>query len=403
MTELELAIKAHSDQIAEKQKELETSIGAKAAELKGEIDKLEQTRVKMQEQLDQIATDLKKAEKAGAQSGEKDLSFTEALEQLYKSEEFQNAKKDGFRKVGTFELKAGTSVITGAVNLTTQNMTVGFAKDRPLAFLPYLNAGVVANDKNRVLWVEGAYTSNAGYVGEGTGPATADTGVAVEKSRAMAKISAKLPLTAEILEDASYVANAFRMKLQDRSMLFTDKEFYTGDGNDSTAANHIYGIVGHATAFNATTAGVNLKIEKANIGDLIDSMCLQAKLKEYTPTILWVNPADFMLMKKAKSSTGEYLFVKDVNGNYNISGLRVVESSAVTANTMTVADASVIQAWWKRNPEIKFSQMNGTDFTDDAFTAVLFLRAQCVVEAADKLGIIHVADIGASITAITKV
>jgi hypothetical protein len=69
---------------------------------------------------------------------------------------------------------------------------------------------------------------------------------------------------------------------------------------------------------------------------------------------------------------------------------------------MTLADTSKIQAWWKRNPEVKFSQMNSTDFVDDKYTAVMFLRTQCVVEAADQTALIHVADITASIAAINK-
>ena len=58
--------------------------------------------------------------------------------------------------------------------------------------------------------------------------------------------------------------------------------------------------------------------------------------------------------------------------------------------------------WWKRNPEIKFSQMNGTDFVDDNYTAVMFLRNQVVVEGPDKTAIIHVADIDAAIGLLNK-
>jgi len=77
--------------------------------------------------------------------------------------------------------------------------------------------------------------------------------------------------------------------------------------------------------------------------------------------------------------------------------MEVIQSQAVTINTLTVADSSKIQAWWKRNPEIKFSQMNGTDFIDDAYTAVMFLRCQCVIETQDQTAVIHVADITAEL------
>lgn len=356
----------------------------------------------MQKSIDDLAIKLKNAEGMKVKEDEK-MSLEQSLKNLFASDEFKAAKKDGFRTKSAFELKADTTDITGTVNMTVQRLQVGFAPEREMAFLPLLNTGTVGQDKNRVLWVEGAYTSNVGYVGEGTGQATADTGTAAEKSRAMAKISAKLQLTAELLEDAEYVASAFRMKMQEKAMLFADGEFYTGDGSDGVNPNHIYGIVGHATAFNAATAGVTASVDKANIGDLVDACILQAaKSEQRGLNVVWMNPSDFYKMKKTKDNDGQYLFVKDVNGGYTINGLRVVTSNYVTANTMTVANTSKIQAWWKRRPEVKFSQINGTDFVDDAYTAVLFLRTQCVVEAQDKTALIHVSDITASVAAINK-
>jgi len=356
----------------------------------------------MQKQLDDQNIEIQKSKMAKKEDESDNLE--KSIKLLFDSKEFKDAKAAGFKTKSVFQVKAATSDITGTVNMTNQRLQVKFNPERALAFMPYLNVGVIGNDKNRVLWVEGAYTSNVGYVGEGTGPATADTGTATEKTRAMCKISAKLPLTAELLEDAEYVASAFRMKMQEKAMLFTDLECYSGDGNDSTQPNHIYGIVGHATAYNSATTATAGKVEKANIGDLVDDMILQAELSEQRGmNVLWMNPKDFNRFKRAKDANGQYLFVKDVNGQYSISGLNVVKSTAVTINTMTLADSAKIQLWWKRNMEVKFSQMNGTDFVDDTYTAVLFLRNQVVVETPDKTALIHVADIDASIIAITFV
>lgn len=405
MDELELkaAIKDAEIKRDEMKTELKTAIESQKTELKAEIDKLEGLRKSMQEQLDANSTEMKKIQKSGVQD-EKTLTLSEAIRQLVLSDDFKAAKADKFKSKNIFQVKASTSDITGTVNETVQKLAVSFAPDRALAFIPYTNTGFIGQDKNRILWVEGTYTSNVGYVAEGTGQATADTGTATEKSRAMAKISAKLPLTAELLEDADYIASAFKMKLQVKSMLFTDLQVYSGDGSDSPNPSHIYGIVGHSTAFSAATAGVTNSVPYANIGDLVDACVLQAEKSEHRGlNTLWMNPSDFFAMKKAKDQNGQYLFVKDVNGQYTINGLNVVRSSAVTANTMTVADSSKIQLWWKRNPEIKFSQMNGTDFIDDAYTTVMFLRCQVVVETYDKTALIHVADITAALATITSI
>jgi len=383
--------------------ELKTAIDTQKIELKAEIDKLEGMRKSMQDQLDAISIEQAKSKKEGGNEKD-DLPLYDAMKQLILSDEFKAAKAAKFAGNKVFSLKAATSDITGTVNRTVQRLNINFAPERALAFLPYLNVGYIGQDKSRVLWVEGAYSSNVGYVAEGTGSASADTATATEKTRGMAKISAKLPLTAELLEDADYIASAFKMKMQDKAMLYVDAQAYAGDGSDSPNPTHIYGIQGHATAFSAATAGVTNAVPYANIGDLMDACSLQAAKSEHRGlNAVWLNPSDFFVLKKAKDQNGQYLFVKDVNGSYTINGLQVIVSNAVTINTMLVADTAKIQLWWKRNPEVKFSQMNGTDFIDDAYTAVMFLRAQIVVETQDKTALIYVSDITAELANITTV
>jgi len=398
--EFKAALKEYSDQMKANQEAMKTASEAKAAELKAEFDALKESLKAAQDQFDSYITEQKKAAKVGSEKD--DLPLYDAMKQLIASDEFKAAKAAKFAGNKVFSIKAATSDITGTVNRTVQRLNINFAPDRALAFLPYLNVGYIGQDKSRVLWVEGAYTSNVGYVAEGTGSATADTGTATEKSRGMAKISAKLPLTAELLEDADYIASAFKMKMQEKAMVYVDGQAYTGDGSDSPNPTHIYGIQGHATAFSAATAGVTNAVKEANIGDLIDACVLQAEKSEQRGlNVVWINPSDFFALKKTKDANGQYLFVKDVNGSYTINGLQVIKSSAVTANTLLVADTAKIQLWWKRNPEVKFSQMNGTDFIDDAYTAVMFLRAQIVVETQDKTALIYVSDITAELANIT--
>lgn len=356
---------------------------------------------KLDDALNLVNTEVKALKEAKADVNHKSLES--AITEMLSTPEFKSAKTKKFVGGYATEVKVDTTSITGTVNMTQQNLSVNFAPETPLTFIPYLNVGSVGSEKARVLWMEGAYTSNAGYVGEGVA-ATSDTGTAAEKTRDFAKVSARLPLSAEMLEDANYIASALRMKMQEKGMIFADGEIYAGNGSDGVQPKHIYGIKGHATAFNATTAGVALAVENANIGDLVDSMILQAEKKDFNgANILWINPSDFFKFKTAKATDGQYLFVKDVNGNYSINGLRVVRSNRVPVNEMTIGDTSKIQLWWKRRPEIKFSQLNGTDFVDDMYTAVMFLRAQVVVEGPDKLSLIHASDITASITAIKSV
>jgi HK97 family phage major capsid protein len=358
----------------------------------------------MQKQLDDIATAQKNAKLEAIKKEVDSIDMIGAVKELLGREEFKTALKEGFSKKKVFELKVDSSVVTGDVNRTLQNLTLGFAPENQLAFIANMNQMFIGQDKNAVLWMDGAYTSNVGYVSEGTGQATADSGTAVEKTREMSKISAKLPLTAEMLEDFEYIANAFRSKMMEKSSLFTDGEAYDGDGSDGGEPKHIYGIKGHATAFNATTAGVALTVVEPNIGNLVDAMILQAEVANFRSTnVLWMNPKDFYRFRSTKDDNNLPIFIKEINGTFTISGLRVIKSNRVTAGDLLTADTSKLQYWTKRRPEIKFSQMNGTDFVDDAWTAVMFVRSQVVVETFDKLSLIFVDDIDAALTSLENV
>ena len=86
------------------------------------------------------------------------------------------------------------------------------------------------------------YSADVGYVDEITAISTADTGSMTEKTREMAKIAAKMPYSSEMVEDASIALNWFRTKAQQYILNKVDSEIFAGDGNDTTAPKHIYGL-----------------------------------------------------------------------------------------------------------------------------------------------------------------
>ncbi len=402
--DFEDALKIHADELKIKQEELKTAIEKKADV--SEIEALKVDLLAKQAQLDDISTKLAKAEKAPID--DEPVTLEKALKELMASPEFKAAKERGFvggkdGKANTFELKVDTSNITGIINRTVQNLTVKFAPENTLAFLPKLATGFIGQDKSYVLWVDGAYSTNVGYVAEGNGQGTADTATATERTRQMAKISAKLSLSGELLEDAEYIASALRMKLSEKALLFADTEAYSGDGATG-APTHIWGFKNYATAYSAAGVSAVATVKNANIGDVIDTAITQAEVANQRGlNTVWMNPKDFRLFKSTKDNYGQYLFIKDVNGTYTINGLNIVRTNAVTVDTMTLADASKIQLWWKRRPEIKFSQMNASDFVNDMYTIVLFMRLQCVLEAQDVTAVIHVSGIAAAITELNVV
>lgn len=339
------------------------------------------------------------------------MELKDAIKEVLEKEEvksiFTSNKAAGMQ---TFELKASTSDVTGTIAVTDMKKDINFPRLRALSFLPLLPQGMVGTDKNRIGWIEGTYTSNVGYVGEATAATTADAMTAVEKTRAMAKASAKIKVTKEMTTDYSYIASKLQNKMLTKGLLFLDKEIWSGDGNDSTAANHIYGLKGHATAFTAAKSGLALLVDKPTVVDVIEAARLQCAVIDaanltdaggYTPNVLFINPVTMSKIRLAKATDGNYLVNRLADGTLTLNGLTIIESNAVAVNELMVMDSSVAEVYFKQNPEIQIGQ-EATDLTQDQYTIVMFLRAQLVIEGPDKLGLVLVSDISAAITALTK-
>lgn len=362
--------------------------------------------------LDDTINDLNgKIEAMSKKGGAPTMDLKDAIKEVLEKDEvksiFTSNKAAGMQ---TFELKAATSDVTGTIAVTDMKKDINFPRLRALSFLPLLPQGMVGTDKNRIGWIEGTYTSNVGYVGEATAATTADAMTAVEKTRAMAKASAKIKVTKEMTTDYSYIASKLQNKMLTKGLLFLDKELWSGDGNDSTAANHIYGLKGHATAFTAAKSGLALLIDKPTVVDVVEAARLQCAVIDaanltdaggYTPNVLFINPVTMSKIRLAKGTDGNYLVNRLADGTLTLNGLTIIESNAVGVNELMVMDSSVAEVYFKQNPEIQIGQ-EATDLTQDQYTIVMFLRAQLVIEGPDKLGLVLVSDIAAAITALTK-
>lgn len=362
--------------------------------------------------LDDTINDLNgKIEAMSKKGGTPTMELKDAIKEVMEKPEvksiFESNKTVGMQ---TYELKAATSDVTGTIAVTDMKKDINFPRLRALSFLPLLPQGMVGTDKNRIGWIEGTYTSNVGYVGEATAQTTADAMTAVEKTRAMAKASAKIKVTKEMTTDYSYIASKLQNKMLTKGLLFLDKELWSGDGNDSTAANHIYGLKGHATAFSATKSGLALSIQTPKVVDVIEAARLQCAVIDaanltdaggYVPNVLFINPVTMSKIRLAKGTDGNYLVNRLADGTLTLNGLTIIESNAVAVNELMVMDSSVAEVYFKQNPEIQIGQ-EATDLTQDQYTIVMFLRAQLVIEGPDKLGLVLVSDISAAITALTK-
>ena len=295
-----------------------------------------------------------------------------------------------------------TSSYSGDVSRTQIIGAPKFAPINANAFFGVagITNGTVDNGKSIIMWIPSTQTSNVGYVEEITAQANVDTASATEKSRKMAKVAAKMQMSAEMFEDLPQFASRLADQMRRKAELFIDNKILDGAGNDATKPNEIYGLVGQgSTAFNATPFA--LQYDKATVLDLLDAAATQAQLANYMVNTVRMNPVDASLLRRVKDTSGQPIVQNLVDGSPSIGGLRLITTNKVAKNTMLVSDDSLIQIWTKRGMEMKVGQYS-TDAEKDQYTSLLFARVQCLVEDSDKAGVIYIASVSDSISAINK-
>ena len=303
-------------------------------------------------------------------------------------------------KIKDIEIKDAilTTDMTGTITRTQQVSEPKFAPTTPNAFFGVagLGGGIVENGKSLIMWIPCTYTSAVGYVAENNAIGTDDAGVGQEKTREMAKISAKLPMSAETFEDLPQFAQRLVDQLLIKAGYFVDTEIYSGDGNDSTAKQHIYGIKTQgSTAFDYETYGQTYP--KATILDLIDACGVQAELGNYKVNTVRLNPKKASELRRTKDVNGQPIVSTLVDGSPSIGGMRLITTSKIAYDEMLVSDDRLIQIWTKRSMNLKVGQIGTGDVEADRYTAILFARYQCLVEDADKVGVVYVASIASAI------
>ena len=364
--------------------------------------KLETLKADFEEKARLLNEGLNEVKKVPQPRQERKASLADAIKSVLTSSEFEADRKSGLFKKGykDYEIKADTGDITDDETRTQAVTFDYFPKNGKLAFIGSgITTGVVAEGKSYIHWPEGVYTSNVGYASEGTGNSTADTMAVAWKRRAMAKISAQMPITEELFEDAPQLATRLQAEMQTKSMKFADVEVLVGDGNDSTAPNEIYGITSQATAFAA--GDLSAFYLAPNVRDVAAAAKVQAatNASEFVADTVWVNPVTVEKNRGKKDTLGNYII--NPEGPATIAGLRVIETNAVDADEMLVADIACIELWVKRGMTLRIGK-NGNDLVNDQQTAVLFMRAQCLVQGNKKGGVIWVESIADAQTELTQ-
>lgn len=319
--------------------------------------------------------------------------------------------KDYLKKHGNqeLEIKAITAIAstanTDTIGRTNLDNTVRWAPVEASAFLQNFRTVAEASNKSKFGYVEGSYTGNAAYVGEGASNPNSDSASAAATLADYAKIQSILSVNTEVYEDIPDFASGLISQMRIAIDKFVDDEALTGDGLAPAGVQHIKGLYTvYATAFDPTDfASTVFMPNEANLLSAVATKIAIAGKGRYAANVAFIHPMDLFKLLNKKDTSGQPVVLKDSFGNPTIAGIRVVPTAKVTENTMLVMDSRIAEWRTKRSMTLKMGQILTDDVIKDKQSAVLMARYQLLIRTADKVGIMKVTDISAALDTMDNV
>lgn len=295
-----------------------------------------------------------------------------------------------------------TTVVAGSVINNTDAYRVndiGQLATRSLQFYDLFPKVPVGANSNGVVkytdWDQATTVRAAAMVAEG-GTFPVSTAVWQEFAQSIKKIGDSIPVSYESTKDRARFVAELQAFISTNVDLKIDQQLYDGDD----IGQNLNGVYTTAVTF----VPVASAIPSANIFDLIRKVRTDIssnKQKKYMANIVALNPADIDRMLLTKDANFNYVrpdFFKMGDGTnvYIVSGALVIESNAVTANTMLEGDSRYAKIYEEGGYEIAMGYATG-DFENDLITMKARKRLLMLVRNVDKDAWRKVTDIDAAL------
>jgi len=182
--------------------------------------------------------------------------------------------------------------------------------------------------------------------------------------------------------------------------------------DDGTGAN-INGIASYASTFSAALAGADYSaatgtpIQAPNVGDLICVAGAQIEFlgqeNKFMPNVAFLNPKQIKLLKLTKDVNEQYLLPNWLTANGDEVGMiRLVGNPLVPENEAYVMDSTMGVIYQRKATEVSMSFENNDNFETETVTIKGIERLNLWVSTNNSNAFMHIPDIAAAITAITK-
>ena len=294
------------------------------------------------------------------------------------------------KQYGTLSFKLSTANITGTSLGIQMDPTVHSDKIAALAF--YNRFRKIPRTGNILEWLEGSDTDNTGYVGELTAPSTANVYSVSGKTRQFAKLASFIEVSQETTDWFNLIYQWARTTGIQRILKKADELIWSGDGNDSTAKTHVYGIKTQgSTAFAASGA----KYKAATVADVILDAIAQVKKNGFMANTVFVPFSLEAQIRGLKNASGNYLY-NQLTGM--LGQVQVIPSADLGASELVVCDDSCVEIAERGQYELELERVAGKD----GYNVWLRKALQVKVPAAEKKGVVYVSNVATAISAITE-
>jgi len=378
-------LKATIETLKGEKKDVADKVAAIEAQLK-DIKNHEQVSVLVKE-LSDLAVKVKGMEEKPMES-EKGMNLKDALTAAFaekKDEIDAIVKANGKQRTSlNIEVKTvGTMSVESTIgagstqNTITQNTgIISTIRKRELTYLAHVSVGSIGT--NRAVWIE--ETDEEGtpiMLGEGDAKTQLDVQY-VEQTMAVKKIAVYGKVTTELMSDIPQLISYIQNNLMKRMDIVLEDQYFSGSG----VGDNLKGAITYATAFDAGALAAT--ITDPNELDVIEAVALQCKLAFGQPNVIFVHPSTMSKIKLIKDDAGRPVW-KDyitIDGSLKISGMQIVESTAITAGDYVGGDFSVVNVLNRENLGIQIG-LDGNDFTQNKKTMLVEKRIAQFVSAND--------------------
>ncbi|CAB5217878.1 major_cap_HK97, phage major capsid protein, HK97 family [uncultured Caudovirales phage] len=262
-----------------------------------------------------------------------------------------------------FEMDTKTTTMTESANLTGSipreyaNQVYSFPQRkvhvRTLLPIGSISQGLFTFPK------ETGETGTVGVQTEGSAKNFVDMSLTMTDAPAR-YIAGYLQISRQMLEDIPAMTSFLQARLLERYLIAEDAQLLNGTGSGVN-------LTGLTVAATAASGSSTVDVEQ-----LVDA-CAQVASADYNATGILVNPLDWAAILKTKTASGPYSvpgsIVIDNNGQINIAGIPVYQSTAIAVDKFLVGDWNMgAQIMQHTGIGVQFSEFDADNFQKNLIT-----------------------------------